>query len=246
MKLKSLVAAMALTCASGAALAQDYQFEIGAAYIDFDYDAGGSEDFFGVYGEYHFQPVRVGNNPLAEAAFINRSSNVYVGGVRDLDILYGGVDFYIPDTMFYVGAEFLREDLDNRDSYNDVGVRLGLTPAAGLLIWTQYWDEPGYDANIHAKYVMPMGGGTFLNIEGGYTDGDEIGGEKNNTLTADADFYFDQTFSVGVGFADNDGEVEDAFTLRTRKFFTNEISGQLAYTKSDYYDQIIIGASFRF
>lgn len=93
-----------------------------------------------------------------------------------------------------------------------------------------------------------MGGGTFLNLEGGYADGGDtfMDGEDNDTLTAAADFYFDQTFSVGVGFADDGGAVEDAFTLRTRKFFTNEISAELAYTKSEYFDQFVIGASFRF
>ena len=45
MKLKTLVATMALTCASGVALAQDYNFEVGVNYTDVDYDAGGNDDF---------------------------------------------------------------------------------------------------------------------------------------------------------------------------------------------------------
>lgn len=241
MKHTILAATIALTCASSIALAQDYSFEVGANYTNVDPDEGRSSDYIGAYGEYHFQPVRVGNNPLAEAAFINRSSNVYVFGYEDLDVLHAGVDFYIPDTIFYVGAEFSRTDRDGQDNNNDVGVRLGLTPVTGLQIWTQYWDEPGYDANLHAKYVMPLGGGTFLNLDGSYTDGDE-----NDTLTAGADFYFDQTFSVGVAFADDDAWVEDAYTVRSRKFFNDQISGELALTKSEYYDQITVGASFRF
>ena len=63
MKLKTLVATMALTCASSVALAQNYNFEVGVNYTDVDYDAGGNDDFFGVYGEYNFQEVLPGNNP---------------------------------------------------------------------------------------------------------------------------------------------------------------------------------------
>lgn len=239
MKLKTLVATMALTCASSVALAQNYNFEVGVNYTDVDWDNGGSEDYIGVFGEYHFQEVRVGNNPLAEADFITRSSNAYVRGQNDLDRIIGGVEFYIPDTIFYGAAEIVRDDPDGGETNNDWGVRAGLTPIAGLLVWTQYYDEPGYDANIHAKYVMPLGGGNFLNIEGGYTDADE-----DNVVYANADFYFDQTFSVGAGYTDFGDD--DEFRLNTRKFFTSTISGELAYAKGDYYDAISIEGVFRF
>lgn len=237
MKLKALAAATALTLVSGAALAQDYQFEVGGSYTNTDPDAGNSDGSVGAYGEYYFQPVRVGQNPLREAAFINRASNVFVNGSDDLDVIEGGVEFYIPDTIFYAAAEIVRTDYD--ETNNDWGVRLGVTPITGLLLWTEYFDEPGYDANINAKYVMPLGGGTFLNMEGGYADHDET-----NEYSAYADYYFDQTFSVGAGYFDND--YEDGFTLRTEKFFTPEISGQLSYTSADSYDSITVGASFRF
>lgn len=245
MKLKTLVATMALTCASGVALAQDYNFEVGVNYTDVDYDAGGNDDFFGVYGEYHFQEVRPGNNPLAEAAFINRSSHAYVIGNNDLDVVTAGVEFYIPDTIFYGAAEIKREDYDGQSTENDWGVRLGLTPITGLRVWTVYYDEPGYDANIHAKYVVPLGGGNFVNAEGSYSDFD-----NGDQLRVAGDFYFDRTFSIGAGYFDNDYDDStydnDGFLLRTRKFFTPEISGELEYAKGDYADQIMVGASFRF
>ena len=118
-------------------------------------------------------------------------------------------------------------------------MRLGLTPITGLLVWTEYYDEPGYDANIHAKYVVPLGGGNFVNVEGGYADAD-----VDNELYAAADFYFDPTFSVGARY-DDEGDI-DAFTLRTRKFFTTTISGQFMYTKYDDIDAIRVESSFRF
>ena len=239
MKIKTLAAALAFTCASGIAVAQDYQFEVGANFTNTDIDNGGSDDSFGAYGEYHFQPVRVGSNPLAEAAFINRSSHVRVAASEDFDVVHGAVDFYIPDTIFFVGGDVVRTDRDGQNTNNDWGVRFGLAPITGLLVWTEYMDEPGYDFNLNAKYVLPLGGGNFLNLEGGYADQD-----NNDVLSVAADFYFDQTFSVGAGYTDYDWD--DAFELRARKFFTPEISGQVAFIKRDNFDTLTVGASFRF
>lgn len=239
MKIKTLAAALAFTCASGIAVAQDYQFEVGANFTNTDIDNGGSDDSFGAYGQYHFQPVRVGSNPLAEAAFINRSSHVELRASNDFDALHGSVDFYIPDTIFFVGADVVRTDYDGADTENDWGARFGLTPITGLLVWTEYMDEVGYDFNVNAKYVLPLGGGNFLNLEGGYADYDH-----NDVLSVAADFYFDQTFSIGAGYTDYDWD--DAFQLRARKFFTPEISGQIAFTKRDDFDTLTVGASFRF
>src|SRR5690606_12192203 len=147
-------------------------FEVGADFTNTDFDNGGSDDAFGAYGEYHFQPVRVGSNPLAEAASINRSSHVRVTASEDFDALHGAVDFYIPDTILFVGADAVRTDRDGQDTNTDWGVRVGLTPITGLLVWTEYMDEPGYDFNLHAKYVLPLGGGNFLNLESYYEDND--------------------------------------------------------------------------
>src|SRR5690554_6383295 len=239
MKIKTLAAALAFTCASGIAVAQDYQFEVGANFTNIDIDNGGSDDSFGAYGEYHFQPVRVGNNPLAEAAFINRSSHVRVSASDDFDALHGSVDFYIPDTIFLVGPDVVRTDYDGADTENGWGARFGLTPITGLLVWAEYMDEAGYDFNLNSKYVLPLGVGNFLNLEGGYADY-----VNNDVLSVPADFYFDQIFSVGVGYTDYDWD--DVFELRARKFFTPEISGQVAFTKRDNFDTLTVGASFRF
>lgn len=239
MKLKTLVATTILACAPGLAFAQDYQFEVGANYTHLDSDIGGDDDSIGAYGEYYFQPVRVGTNPLAEAAFISRASNAFVRGSQDLDVIEGGVEFYIPDTIFYAGAKIVRTDYDHSDTNNDWGVEVGITPITGMLLWTEYLDEPGYDANIHGKYVMPLGGGTFLNVEAGYADLDD-----NDVVNIGADYYFDRTFSIGAEYTDND--YQDIFEIRTEKFFTPQISGQLSYTDVEDDNVIAVGASFRF
>lgn len=236
MKIKLIIAAMLAT--SSLAIAQPYQFEVGASLTHYDPDQGSSDKSLGASGEYHFEQVQTANRPLAEAAFLQRSSHVYARGSNDLDIIYTGVNFYIPNTLFYVAAELQRVDVNNYRN-NDWGVRFGLTPIDGLLLWTSYYDEPGYDLNIHAKYVLDLGYNNAVNLEAGYTDLDE-----DNHIYLFGDFYFNRTFSVGAGYNDYAGE--DAFTLRTRKFFTDRISGEAAFTDADNGKSLTVGASIRF
>jgi len=237
MKLKHLIAA-GLLCGSSFALAQNYQFEVGGGLTHVDPDNGKSDTQVGAYGRYHFTRVQTAQRPLAEAAFLARSSNAYVRGYDDLDVIQGGAEFYIPDTIFYVAAEVTRTDYPGQRRNNDWGVRLGVTPIEGLLLWTGYYDEPGYDLNLHGKYVLDLGHNNAVNVEAGFTDTDD-----DNHIYLIGDFYFDRTFSAGVGYIDNG---DDGFLIRTRKFFTESISVEASYTKSDYLDQFSVGASFRF
>lgn len=237
MKVKTLVSSLMLLTASSV-MAQSYQFEVGANITHYDPDNAGSDSSLGVYGIYHFAPVSTTNLPLAEAAFLRKSSNAYVRGHQDLDVIHAGVEYYIPNSMFYVAAELQRVDVAGYRN-NDWGVRFGLTPVTGLLVWTSYYDEPGYDANIHAKYVMDLGYSNALNIEAGHTDGDHY-----DSTYLYGDFYFNHTFSVGAGYQDEFDN--DVFTLRTRKFFNDQFSGELAVSKADDGKGFSVGASMRF
>lgn len=234
MKFKSLALATAFSLASGAAMANSYQAELGANYTDVE-DGDGS---FGMHGEFHFSPVDTRNHPLAEAAFLERSSNVYANSSRDFDLLTVGGELYVPDTMFYVGLAATRDDRYG-DADTVTSATLGLTPVDGLRLTTVF-TEDGYDANIQAKYVTSLGGGNFVNFEGEFVDGD-----YDDSLSLFADFYFDRTFSIGAGFADVYGD--DQFTLRTEKFFTEQVSANLSFTDSDGAGNVVtIGGAVRF
>jgi hypothetical protein len=237
MKVKVLAASIMLL-AGTSVMAQTYQWEAGASITHVDPDLGNSDESIGAYGEYHFSPVITANRPLAEAAFLQRSSNAYVYGAQDLDLINAGVEFYIPNSIFYVAAEIARVDIGGERN-NDWGVRFGLTPLDGLLVWTSYYDEPGYDLNLHAKYVLDLGHLNAINIEAGYTDDD-----FDNSLYLFGDYYFNRTFSVGAGYAEQYDI--DSFTVRARKFFTNQISGELAFTDADYGKSFTLGGSMRF
>lgn len=233
MKFKSLALATAFAFSSGFAAA-DYQSEIGANYTDVE-DGDGA---FGMYGELHFSPVQTRNHPLAEAAFLERSSNVFARGTNDFDLLTVGGELYVPDTIFYGKLEVVRDDR-YADSDTTALATLGLTPIDGLLVSTTF-SEDGYDANLYAKYVTSLGGGNFVNFEGEFVDGD-----YDDSLSLFADFYFDRTFSIGAGYADDYGD--DQFTLRTEKFFTEQVSANLSFTDSDGAGNVVtIGGAVRF
>jgi hypothetical protein len=236
MKLKTLAIATGMIFGSAAAVAAPYQIEVGANYLHFDADNGGSDGAFGVRAEYHFAPVQTTNHPLAEAAFLERSTNVYVAASEDFDVLSLGGELYIPNTMFYVSADVTRTDFNGSDT--TVSGALGVMPIDGLLVRTEF-TEDGYDANIHLKYVTAIGAVNYLNVEAAYQDTD-----FDDYLSISADFYIDRTFSVGAGYADEFGT--DVFSLRARKFFTNEISGELELSDSDWGTGILVGASVRF
>lgn len=236
MKLKTLAVASALVFGSAAAVAAPYQIEAGASYYHFDRDGGGSDGSFGVRGEYHFAPVQTRNHPLAEAAFLERSTNVYAQSAEDFDVLSVGGEFYVPNTMFYVAADVSHYDYARSDTV--VTGTFGVLPLDGLRITTSVTDD-GYDANVSVKYVTALGAVNFLNVEASYQDDD-----WDDYLSIGADFYIDRTFSVGGSYEDVYGD--DVFTLRTRKFFTEQFSAELALSDSDWGTGILIGAAMRF
>src|SRR6187402_865676 len=78
------------------ALAATYHSEISAAYTDIDVDNDSYEGYsVGLEGTYYFAPVDTATHPFAEAAFIQKASNVYLN-LGDLEYKSSGspIDFY--------------------------------------------------------------------------------------------------------------------------------------------------------
>ncbi len=249
MKLKSMnVNVLAAVCAlivSGAAVADDYQVDLNALAAHTKYD--GLDDkvsLYGVGGAYYFNAVSTTNVPLAEAAFLGKSSNVYAGALRsslggkNADGYVVGAEFYLPENFLYVDAAVTRTSAKYFTD-NDWHTSIGITPIDGLRLTTSYDHDEGYDANIAAKYVMAIGGENFINLEASLVDADaglikEIGG----------DFYFDTSLSVGGAVSQQHSD--NTYTVRTRKFFTEQISGELSYEDAPDSNTLMAGVSFRF
>ncbi len=227
---KKIALATALIAGLGNAYA--YQTEVGASYHIVDYDNAGTGNTFGVDGTYYFNPVQEKNYPLNEAAFLNRASNVSLnasytdGSPTDETTVNGGIEYFVPNSDFYVGAgvgyqnwDFPTGDLD-RVVYN---AEVGYLPAPGLLVAAgiigyddDYNDD--IDATLRAKYVTNLSG-YDMNFEANTSFGsvDHYG--------VAADLYLDKTLSVGLGYnSDFDRVSDDVITVRAKKFFNQQVS----------------------
>jgi hypothetical protein len=238
--------------ASTATFANAYNGEVGLKYTDNGVtllnNTSPIEDVSTIqlHGIYNFSEVNTDGKPLAESAFLGKNSFVRAshsefdadgGGSADAQTI--GVGFYIPNSIFYVGAEHYKfEDSD------DTQIEVGVTPIDGLLISTSYFTESdGYEPNIEAKYVRPLAGDTAINLEAGFAQGED---GADDELYLAADYYFTNFFSVGGQIYDyGDGSV---YSIRTRYFFNDSFSlvGEFASDNESDDESFSIGAAFRF
>ncbi|EAO7613980.1 putative porin, partial [Salmonella enterica] len=127
MKKLAIASALLSAIAMTGTAAHAYQAEIGASAGVFDPDNGGTSGSFGVDGTYYFNPVQTRNAPLAEAAFLDRASNVSAqyqyNEIGDSEAhRYGvGAEYFVPNSDFYLSGNVNGHDLqDNDDVENDL------------------------------------------------------------------------------------------------------------------------------
>jgi len=202
-----------------AANADEYRAQLDLTYdrLDFDRPLVPDGDALGVAATYFFSPVVTDDRPLAEAAFLGRSSFVGAGAVRSelgdekIDIFGAGIGYYLPNTIFYGELNYTYSH-DFGGDQDRVSGALGLAPIDGLLVTTRF-DEDGWDPNASAKYVgkLPNAHWYAATIDLAEFDDDLV-------WAAFFDYYFDPTFSAGLGLAEN------VTTLRAEKFFTPSFS----------------------
>ncbi len=248
MKFKLLVAALGVA-GSCFAIADTYQAEVGAKAARWDLDGVNSSlNSYTANGKYYFNAVKTDNLPLAEAAYLGKNSNAFLnltrqyghGYVADVKKYSAGVEVYIPENFLYIRVEGVHRRYE-WDSDTSALTTIGLTPLDGLRVSTSWDSDESYNANVDAKYVAALGNDHYINVEASLADTDwgtfkAIGG----------DYYFDNTFSVGAEVTDNDNGTN--YAVRTRKFFTEQCSGDLAYIDSDFGNgnAVALGVNYRF
>ena len=108
-------------------------------------------------GELFFTAVNTKGHPLEGANFLEKASSVILAyvlanaGSADATSTTLAVNYYILDTMFFMGAAISHTTLDNGpvdDSETDWGVAVGVTTIEGLLVTTDYFNDAGYDLNL--------------------------------------------------------------------------------------------------
>lgn len=266
--MKKLALAAALLATMSAANA--YQTEVGATYENTDYDDLGDLDLFSINGKYYLNPVNNSSAPLAEAAFLNRASNIGLGyanasgdGPDDIDVLGVSGEYYIPDTQFYVSAGVNRTDAGG-DKNTGYSAEVGFLPMTGWIaaigIAKENFDPiqagkfgfntalgsalaAGDDSavTLRTKYVGNLNTSNTFNLEAQAIVGDETG------YRFAGDIYLDPTLSVGASYADATGEdTNNVFGVHAQKFLTPTAAVGLGYTTSDNADSFGINGTFRF
>jgi len=243
-----LAVTMALT---STAMAESYNAEIegGLAKTDIDINGADSANTYMLGGTVYFKPVETDNMPLAEAAFLNRASNVN-GGIAhttndndDATISNIGAEWYIANTNFYTALNFVKIDGDGLDGDALIGT-VGYMPIDGLLLTTSIADEGGYEPNIDVKYVAQLSGGTALGLHGGITDSD-----GSTFYNAGVDYYFSPATSIGIEYDDVtgiDGVDLSETTINGKHFFSEAIYVGAYYSNTDFTDTLGVNAGIRF
>ena len=249
--LKQITLAAALVATFGTAHA--YQAEVGGTIALVDPDHGDSSTGFAIDGTYYFNPVQVKNSPLNEAAFLNRASNVnaevsYIDydfyDVTSFDV---GVEYYVPNSDFYINGNIGQVSQDTPIGDFDTTVyaaEVGYLPVPGLLLalgLQGYDNDAGddIDPTVRAKYVTKVGQ-YDMNFEGDATFGDL------DAYSLGADLYLDKTLSVGLGFSDSDLNGNDVFTIRAKKFFTQQVSVEGSINFADEGNIFAVRGAYRF
>lgn len=131
-----LGSAIALVLAAEVSTAQTYRSEVRLGYLDSNNELFNSDSSAWMAGgTYYFSPVNSTNHPLAEAAFLEKASNIGIGYVRDewkyssLRQAYGTysyetsiegrdvagtIEFFIPNSIFYIAAGVTNEEERSR------------------------------------------------------------------------------------------------------------------------------------
>jgi len=210
---------------------------------------------FGVNGKYYFKPVQTRNAPLAEAAFLDRASNVSAhatfadrGDVDDNT--YGaGVEYFVPNSDFYLSGDISRNNLEVKTPLGKrdfdttyYAAEVGYLPAPGFLVaaGVKGYDndnDSGADPTIRAKYVTTLSNGKDINLEAGAS-------------FVKADYFIDKTFSVGADYYNNDLTDRSEVGINARKFINQQVSleGRVGFGeagKNDY-NSFGVAAKYRF
>ncbi|WP_445660530.1 putative porin [Acinetobacter sp. F16] len=254
----ALLSALAVTGTANA-----YQAEVGAAAAYVDPDNGSSGSALGVNGTYYFNPVQTRNAPLAEAAFLDRASNVNAqatfadrGDVDDNT--YGvGAEIFVPNSDFYLSGNVSQNETER---FNVLGQKydfdttyyaaeVGYLPAPGLLIAAglKGYDndnDDGVDPTLRAKYVTTLSNGKDINLEAGAAFGDL---DEYNLA---ADYFIDKTLSVGADYHNNDLTDQSEFGVNARKFINQQVSleGRVGFGEvgNNDYNSFGVAAKYRF
>jgi len=219
----------------------------------------------GIQGTFYFNQVSDRNGPLAEAAFIQRASNVnasYTYAKNDdadlrINNFNAGGEFYVPNSDFYaaasLGRSFTKVTGSKQVAITGYTAEVGLLPITNLLVavgiaGVDAQGDNETDATIRAKYLTKLNNND-VNLEGNVRFGDDI-----NMYGISGDYYLDRTLSVGASYNLTTIDDEDdiySVGINARKFIAQNISVQGGLNVGKAFDNtdnfgVMVGGTYRF
>lgn len=246
--------ALATALLAGLGTAHAYQAELGGTIAIVDPDNADTSTGFGIDGTYYFNSVRVKNDSYNEAAFLNRASNVnttlsYIDYDHYENTIFNvGIEYFVPNSDFYISGNLgqVSEEEEGFDDFDTTlySAELGYLPVPGLLLAAGLagYDndiDDGIDPTLRAKYVTRVGQ-YDMNFEAGANFGDL------DAYNLGVDLYLDNTFSLGLGFADSDVKDSDVFTIRAKKFLNQQVSLEGSFNFADAGNVFAVRGAYRF
>ena len=218
----------------------EYQTEISLGHFDVEDDDNATLDVDALGLEYFFQPIKPQpNQPLAEAAFLNRASSVSfillqkdensVNHTAKTDAYALGFDYAQPDSPFVISGFYLDEDNElvlngspGKLTSDTTGLLLGYFIAQHTAIGLSYSKENfksaqftlNYDSieelGLELKNVSLNPNGTAWSLEGGISKKDYSTVGNNTILELLGNYYLNPGLSIGVTYENTSGDVKCA------------------------------------
>ncbi|BFM10884.1 putative porin [Simiduia litorea] len=201
------------------AIAQDYQWELSAAYTTEDES---EVDAINVAGTYHWQQVSTQGHPLAEAAFLENVGGLSLNYLTidtpfgDADAWNVSADYYF-DSGLYLAGRYTTPD-EGDDTF---GASIGFKPVNGLLLALDA-DDNGDDIDYagRVKYVAKLAGESAFGLDAVIAE---------DTYTLGGDYYFNSAFNLGANVVVYDEADSSVLNLEAKYFFAPNVWASATY-----------------
>ncbi len=249
--MKKLLFAAAVTAISTTAVAGDYRFQVDADYLNAEVTKNIDLNTYILGGTFYLAPVDDSHGPKAEAAFLEKASDVHLGwGRTNLEIdgsIFGPkVDEdgdiwalggrYVTDSGIILALDYAATEIDHVDIdiYGvNIGYYLSDTSSLTLGFTRSEVDDLNSKDDIWSANYKQLFNNKF-GLEAGIDYTDPKYGEKAYGITGALDYYINDNFSIGgvLGYISSDDDYAEAgvYGINAEYFFNSNIALNAGYT----------------
>jgi hypothetical protein len=254
--LSATLAALTLNVASAA---DEYQWEAGLGFTQNKDDASNETTVttIAANGEYHFAPVKLGNHPWEEAAFLEHSTFVdaSLGYLTTKDnttdasgpLIAVGFTYATPEFPVRLSAGLGYSKIEDgsfeiKTTVIDLEAGYWILPEliAGLRLENTKadfgsGDQKELDISAFGKWVISMNDDLAFNAEADLGQNSYDNGSKDSNIVVGVagDVYYRQQYGVGLSLASESGDAvsDEGLTVgvRASAWFTEQIGARVGY-----------------